>query len=279
MKHFSYRFYIIALLLCFAIKLSPAQTFDMHDIPSDRTTIGIGFDKPYFSEEITSSVSSGVYHLRGNIPINPTLNLFLDIPYIVASYEQTFFVWKIKYDNNGLGNIGAAFQIKPETIEPKMSIYTIGLVLPTSEKNAAPFGAFTSMYFLQQYLSNSMGFYFNYAYHNNNPEGIAYGLELGPNFIIPTKGTNSELELFAHYGIRGGYHLQDLFFNVEFLGIILVTTDVQDFSDRFSHSLTFGTQWKLPTLTPEIYYRVFVEEEERKTVHGILGLGVSLSLP
>ncbi|MBI3189495.1 MAG: hypothetical protein HYZ33_02485 [Ignavibacteriales bacterium] len=255
-----------------------AQTFDFHDIPTDNPVIGIGFDKPFFSDKITSSSSSGVYHLRGNIPITPTLNLLLEIPYTVASYEQDYWFGKIKFDNNGLGNLVAAFQIKPESTATRMSFYTIGMVLPTGQKDAAPFGVLTNMYLFQQYLPNSMGFYFNYAYHNINPEGFAFGLELGPNFIIPTKGTNSELELFAHYGMQGGYNIHDFFFNIELLGIATLTSDVRDFSDRFSHSLTFGTQWKISAVTPELYYRIFVEEDTRKIIDGVLGLGISVSL-
>ena len=86
-------------------------------------------------------------------------------------------------------------------------------------------------------MSNSLGLYFNYAYHKSSEEGLSYLLEIGPNVLVPTKDNGGDTEILIHFGGGLGYQVDKLLLNAEFLGVAIVTEDPDTFGDRFINSL------------------------------------------
>ncbi len=267
---------LISLIVFFAIDFLSAQTVNYQIMPSDKIQLGFNFDKTFYSENMQISALSGVYQLYFNFPVSSKLNLNIDVPfsYLKSEYNTGYGVYN--YDRKGIGNIFIGLQSNPIAVDNRRSIISFGVFLPTGDEQAAQ-GLYANYYDLQKYVPNTLGLYFNYAYCKIDNEGFNYGLEVGPNVLIPTKGKGAASQLFFHYGLRAGYQVSKLLLDAQLLGIFIVSGDANVFSDRFIHLLNFGAEWKESTVTPRIYYRIYLKEEMSKVINGVLGIGVSVS--
>ena len=222
------------------------------------------------------STFSGVYQLYLDIPVSSKLNIVGSIPLIVTSYSINYGFGEYNYSENGLGNVFLGIQTNPESIDNRKNIFTFGLYLPTASEKASFNGATADYYYIGKYIPNSLGIYFNYAFHKLNIEGFKYGFEIGPNLMIPTKGNGAETEFLAHYGITGGYQIKQLTLSLEFVGVVVISEDIQNFEDRFVNMLNIGAQWDGGIVKPMIYYKYYLREEIRHTIDGVLGIGVNV---
>ena len=266
------------LLMFTTLNVISAQTIDLQTIPNDKIQFGINFNKAFYASHTEMSALSGVYQLYVNIPVSSKLNIICDIPYLNTSYDINYGFSQFSYTQNGFGNIFVGFQTKPKIPDNRRSIFTLGLFLPTAAEQASVNGVLADYYNFSKYLPNTFGFYFNYAYHHINTEGFNYGLELGPNLLIPTKSNNSETEFFAHYGIIAGYQINKLLLNLEIVGIVVISQDIDNFGDRFINMLNIGAQWKGAIVTPKVFYKIYLRNEIRHNVDGVLGIGVNISI-
>jgi len=271
---------VIKVYLLFLISFGTffSQTLNLQLIPTEKNQIGFSFEKQFYNNNNNLSALSGIYQLYLDIPISNKFNIIGNIPFLNTSYEIDYGFGKYDYDENGFGNIFVGMQTNPEIVNNRISIVTFGLFLPTGEKDVASGGFLTDYYYIQKYIPNSLGLYFNYAYHRSNENGINYGLEVGPNILVPTEGETSETEVFLHYGFALGYQMEKIILNVEFTGIGIVTQAVDNFEDRLIHSLNFGGQWKGDVITPKIFYRIYLREELRDMIDGVLGVGINVSI-
>ncbi len=269
---------LLYLLMFTTLNILSAQTLDLQTIPNNKIQFGFNFNKAFYTSHTDMSASSGVYQLYVNIPVSSKLNIIGDIPYLNTSYDINYGFGEFSYSENGFGNIFVGIQTKPKMMDDKRSIFTLGLFLPTAAEQASLNGVLADYYNFSKYLPNTFGFYFNYAYHRINTEGFNYGLELGPNLLIPTKNNNSETELFAHYGIIAGYQIDKLLLNLEIIGIAVISQDIDNFGDRFINMLNIGAQWRESTVTPKIFYKIYLRDDIRHNIDGVLGIGVNISI-
>ncbi len=269
---------LFSLILFVSLDILSAQTINSQIIPDNKMQFGLSFDKPFYSNSFDMSALSGVYQLYFNIPVSSKLNIMGNVPYISTKYEIDYGFTKYKFDKSGFGNIFIGAQTNPGITANSKSIVSFGLFLPTAEEKAAYSGLYVNYYDIQKYIPNSLGLYFNYAYLKVNNEGFNYGFEVGPNVLIPTEGKNSEAELFIHYGVNAGYQVNKLLFNVEFFGIAIISQQVDNFGDRLINLLGLGAQWKESRITPKIFYRIYLRDEMRNIIDGVLGIGVTVSI-
>ncbi len=256
-----------------------SQTFNLQSVPKDITQLGFQFEKGFLASDTELSTLSGSYQINCNIPISSKFNLIGNIPFITSSYEQEDYGYGSEtYSESGFGNVFVGLQTNPEIINNKKSFITFGAFLPTAEEDVSIIGIFFNYYDIQKYLPNSFGLYFNFAHHVIKDEGFNYGMEIGPNLLIPTKESSLDTEMFLHYGVNAGYQIYKLSLNMELLGLVFVTQDVNEFDDRFIHSLNFGASWKERTFTPKIFYKIYLKEEMSDMIDGVLGIGVTVSL-
>lgn len=253
-----------------------AQTFDLQSIPSDKKQFGVSYNRPFYKNSFDISTFSGVYQLSMNIPVSSKLNIIGNIPFIATSYSINYGYGEYNYSENGLGNIFIGMQTNIKPIDNKKSIFTFGLYVPTASEKAAFNGAIADYYYMSKYNPNSLGIYFNYAFHKLNAEGLKYGFEIGPNLMIPTKGNGAETEFLAHYGIIGGYQIKQITLSLEFVGVVIISEDIQKFEDRFVNMLNIGAQWDGGIVKPMIYYKYYLRKEIRQTIDGVLGIGVNV---
>jgi hypothetical protein len=274
---------VIKLIQLFLFSLIPlninlSQSLNLQTFPNVDKQFGFSFDKPFYTHDNNYSELSGVYQLYINTPISSKLNLIGNIPFINISYENDYGFGNYEFSENGLGNIFFGMQTNSDFTDNSRTIISFGVFLPTSEEKVAPSGSQINFYDLQKYISNSLGLYFNFALQKTNVNGINLGFEVGPNVIIPTEGDNRDVELLLHYGLDLGYQIEKIMLNLEFLGMGIVTEDIDNFEDRLIHQLNFGLQWKGSIVTPKVYYRVYLKEEMREMIDGVLGFGINVAI-
>ncbi len=273
-----FRASMLFALTFFAFNFLYSQTFDLQYIPKDEKQFGLSYYRTFYKNSPYISTSTSVYQLYLDVSVGSKLNLIGDIPYISTSYSANYGFSEGSYYANGLGNIFIGLQSNLSSGENSKNIITFGLYLPTASEDASYNGMVSDFYYMSKYIPNSIGIYFNYAFHKRNMEGLDYGLEIGPNIISPTKRNNATTEFFAHYGIITGYRIDQFSLNLEFVGNVIISGEIQEFSDRFINILNIGAQWMGPTVTPKIFYKIYLRDTIRQTVDGVLGVGVNLSI-
>ncbi|MBU0474476.1 MAG: hypothetical protein KKF62_09960 [Bacteroidetes bacterium] len=278
MKINSVKIKLIYLLMFLSINICLAQTINLQTLPDTTKQFGFSFDKTFYSSNYNMSAFSGVYQVYLNIPISSKLNLISSIPYINTNYDFETSWWKYHYEKQGIGNIFIGIQTNKKIINNSRSVFSVGVYLPTAEKNAAINGLYSNYYDLQKFAPNTMGIYVNYAHHRISRENFNVVFEVGPNFILPTGDNNANGELFIHYGFDAGYKANNLLFDVELLGVVILTEDIDNISDRFVNMLNFGTQWKGSVVSPKIFYKIYLKDEISDMIDGVLGIGVTVAI-
>ncbi len=277
MKNILGKVSLLFLVMFVAIDFSFAQTFDFQSIPSSKMHFGFSLHRPSYQRMSDISFLSGVFQLKANIPITSKINIVGEIPYVNISYETNYGFGTYKYERMGFGNVFVGVQLNPESVESK-SVMTLGVFLPTADELAAPNGLLAHYYEINKFMPNTMGLYYNYAYHHLQSQGFNYAMELGPNVMIPTKQNNGSTELFLHYGLNAGYRINKLFLNMEFVGVAIVTQDVDNFGDRLLNAMNFGAQWKEENIALKVFYKYYLKESLRDVVKGVMGIAVSAAI-
>jgi hypothetical protein len=264
------RFYETVVVLTFVFLMVgsiQAQTFQFETLPKDRPQIGCRYLHPFFdSPHIDLTAFSGIYELYTNIPLSPRINIVGSIPFMTMDYETSWY----KYDEEGIGNIHIAMQYHPAAAENRSSNVAFGVFIPTaSDKwDLSLLSMFTDNYGFPKYFSDMLTFHGNVVRHSMNPRGTLLGTEMGAYFVIPTEGSGDP-ELFMRYGLTAGFHHLDFAIFAELLGLAIVSEGDMDFGDRFDHEVTFGINWRRG---PGVFYKIYLDEENRDVVSGVLGV-------
>ncbi len=250
-----------------------AQNFLLQTMPKNVSQLGLRFMRPNFEEDAELSLLSRTYDLYVNIPVSSKINLVGSLPF-------TTFAAKDEDSESGIGNIYVGFQTKPVPEFGNKSSLSMGVFLPTATDEASPMflGIYSNYYEFQKYISDLVTVYGNYSYQKDQSSGPVFGVEIGPNLFIPTKD-DGEAELFAHYGISGGFKITNVTLSAEIVGLALISEDVENFEDRFIHSLAFGAQWTGNNIRPGVFYEIYLKEDLRDVVDGVLGIKIDASLP
>ena len=234
------------------------------------------FNKAFYSNDVDMAVLAGVYNANVNIPVSSGLNIIGSIPFIYTSYERSFLGFKFDYSEQGLGNIFIGIQTNSQKVNNRKSVFSFGLSVPTASDKITASEYFSDYYNFRQFFNDAWGIYGNYAYHNLSPQGLVYSIEAGPDFILfEEKASKSDMEAFLHFGISAGYKFNKILVSSEFTGIMIVTEDVDNFTDRFVNQFSLGLQWLGKSFTPKLYYRLFVNDDLSDAIDGILGVGVT----
>lgn len=273
---------IIMLLLAFLNTLSLSQTLNLHSISNEKLQFELTIKKPFQSDLIEHSTFSGIYDILFNIPLNRKFNLVGDIPFNHIDYDLNYrsegFRSNYGFSKSGLGNIFIGLQLKPDDLKDKMSYITFGVNLPTADEDAAFNAIFYDYYEFQKYIPNTLGLYFNYAFHKIRTQGFYYALEFGPNILIPTGDSKANTEIYVHYGVDLGVQIRKIIINAELTGIGFVTASTDNFSDRLVNILGLGLHWDENFIMPKVFYRIYLKEELSNMIDGVLGIGVAVNI-
>jgi hypothetical protein len=229
--------------------------------------------KPSFDRVDELSFFSGTFDLQANIAVSPGWNVILSMPYSTFSYgEQSGY--------SSIGNlfIGAQTHSNPDSI--RQSIGTFGLYVPTTpedeeKERAHNRAALTNWHEFYRYYPKHLTVYANIASIYHTAEGLFYGFELGPNVWVPTGSGDREVEFLLHYGITGGVNVNQLIINAELVGLFLLSAETDSFSDKFYHSLVFNAQYTGWPVQPQLFYKLYLEQNLTNQIDGVLGLGLT----
>lgn len=274
MKNYLFKTVIASVCIGLLVASVSAQNFLFQTMPKNRSELGVRFMRASFNRGNDLSLLSGTYDFYANIPISRGINLVGSLPFSVFSEKD--------YDSeSGLGNIYFGFQTRKSSGLGNKASLSLGVFLPTARDKIEPvvFGAYSNYYELQKYLPDMLTVYGNYSFVSNHSSGAIFGIEIGPNFFIPTKKDYGEGELFAHYGFSSRFKLNKIMISAELTGLAIISEDIDDFGDRFVHSLAFGAQWTGGNIRPTIFYAIYLKEEYRDFVDGVLGIKFDVLLP
>jgi hypothetical protein len=271
MKNFSLKLVLASILIITISNFVPAQTFLFQDIPKEKTQLGLRFMRPMFDGDPDLSSLSGIYDFTLNIPINENWSIAGSLPYITATFGE-------RNADNGIGNIYIGMQNIRNIDDQQSTIVSFGFYLPTADEDIGLFGIRTHFYEFHKYAPDVLTIYGNFAYFNIFPQGARLGLEIGPNLWIPTQGDAGDTELLLHYGLTAGFQGNNFALLTELVGVVIITDDTDEFSDRFSHSINFGANYVSKSVTPGIFYKLYLKEDLSDFVDGVFGINIDVTI-
>jgi hypothetical protein len=250
-----------------------AQTFLLQSVPKEKIQAGFCYMRPSFQSEYLDDLSilSGVYDLWLNVPVGNKLSLVGSIQIVNSKFGD-------RDTESGIGNLFFGLQSHSGFGKKNFSVGTFGLFLPTADSDISWFGMLTDYYGFHKYWDETITLYGNYAFHRLFSQGGRLGIEIGPTLLIPTEGKYRDTELFIHYGLAGGVHIRSFAVSAELLGQVLITEDVDEFGDRFVHSLNFGFSYVSKRISPGIFYKIYLDEDMSDTVDGVLGIKIGVTM-
>lgn len=277
MKTFQKKSIIAGIFIFLLTCLVSAQSFILENPPIDKTRFGLRYLRPFFDGSSDLSFLSGVYDLSVSTPVGSKMNIVGSIPFATIGGE--FGDW-IESDS-GFGNIYIGLQHRLKSTAEKGMTLSVGAFLPTAseDKYSVPLlGMLANNIEIYKYFPNILTIHGNAAYYRSQSKGFMYGLEIGPNIMIPTKGEDTEVELLVHYGLSCGYRTKDFVLKAEFAGVGNITAEDGDFSDRFLHAFTFGLLWDRGSIRPGIFYKIYLDKDWSDVVSGVLGIKLEIVL-
>ena len=132
---------------------------------------------------------------------------------------------------------------------------------------------------MQKYLPETIALYSNIAFRWYLEDGIRFGLDIGPQYLvnISDEGSGGN-DFFLHYGLSAGIGIEDFAIKSELVGILILTGDAEDFSDRFINFLSLGLSYTNFVIKPSIFYQFNFHELYENLSSGSLGIKLSYIL-
>jgi hypothetical protein len=270
MKNSILKTFVAGIFFGLLINCVTAQTYLFQGLPQEKPQFGLRFMRPDFKYGSDLSTLSGIYDLSVNIPIDQNVNFVGSFPYMSFKFEN--------YSESGIGNIYIGLQTHSGFNKQTCSVGSFGLYLPTAgEDYCGLLGAFTHFIDYPKYIADLLTFYGNYSYVNHTPNGVRFGLEIGPNLVIPT-GNGDDTDFLIHYGIAFGFQDENFAVLTELMGLAIITEEAADFEDRFLHSIDFGFTYLRYSVKPGIFYKLYLKDDLSDFVEGVLGIEVDIAV-
>ena len=78
--------------------------------------------------------------------------------------------------------------------------------------------------------------------------------------------------------MTAGFQAENFSIMTELIGIVIITEEADDFSDRFEHSINFGASYISKNVTPGIFYKLYLSEDLSDRIDGVLGINIEIAL-
>lgn len=283
-------FQIILLTLIYSLTFHPrllSQSFIVKDVPQKNISVDFRIIHPFYTSPNELNTLSGTYDLNLSIPLRGKWNINTLFPLVVYKnkIEEQFYYYNYShtYDKTALGNIYLGLQTIDSTSPDVGRNFSFGVFLPTSSKtesyNANYFGLLTNYYDLQKYLPETIALYSNIAFRWYLENGIRFGLDVGPQYLIniSERGSGGN-DFFLHYGISAGVDINDFIIKSEFVGILILTGGAENFADSFINFLSLGLGYTNFVVKPSIFYQFNLHEMYDDLSSGSLGMKISFVL-
>lgn len=275
-KSWSRRAGVLALAVVLGSSPLPAQQY-WPDLAGG-TVVRADFLKPFFKEDGFQFLSGAAF-FSGSGPVGNLMRVEADVPLVRAG--QT--VGTLPAESSlRLGNPYLGVRIHREG--RPLAGY-IGVRLPlasdptTSIANRAMLvGAISDPDRLEAFLPNVLTVRAGAELRSVSPGGMLIGAKIGPSLLVPTQGDGVDPELFADYGVQGGYEGAAVRATVGITGRLLATESDLNFSERTEHVIAGMVELRRGQVRPSVLIRVPLDRSVREALRATVGFGLAIAL-
>ena len=219
------------------------------------------------------STFSGIYELEGNFWVSKTTKVKVSIPYTSFSYKYNYYT-TTEINSSTIGNVTLGIeQLFGKSLNTTISG---GITLPSiNEDNAESFPIYADYINIHKYLPNSLTSYLNISSNSSKTEAVYGGGSFGFTLLIPTESRNDS-ELLLNYKGTIGHEDENIGLSASLLGMMIITEDNIELSDRFLNYANFEIHYNGEFLQPQIFCQLPLRDSFRKRIDLLLGLKLNV---
>jgi len=282
------KLFVLGLIVIMGASLLPAQSLFLEGPASTKGKLTFRYVHPSFKEVGSNMTAlSGNYEVGVSIPVLSRLNFVGSLPYLTYGYNYDWYGYTDKYRESGLGNLSVGLQYLLKSTENEKTSVSLIASLPTMKSDDEDIPYFAGMLAnyteIGKYFPETLTLRGNFAHHAIKKSGLMYGVEVGPDALIPTDDSSErKVELFLHYGGMVGYRAPLVDIVAEVVGNVYLTGEDYNYYDDNSDNLTeltFGVSLNRGRIRPGVYYSaILFNKEFKEYLKGKFGIKVEIDL-
>jgi hypothetical protein len=244
---------------------------------AEGTVVRADFLKPFFKGDGGPQFLTGVVFVSASTAAGKLLRIEADVPLVRAG----FTIGEIKESSLRIGNpyLGARIH----RADHPVSAY-LGVRLPLADEPQTPAGGLAyEVGFLsdpdqwEAFLPNVFTARAGAELRSVFPSGLLIGAKLGPSVLVPSEG-GADPELFADYGVQGGYEGSAIRATIGVTGRLLATESDLSLTERTFHMATGTLELRRGRIRPSLLFRVPLDESMRESISATVGFGLAIVL-
>lgn len=271
-----------ALALASVLGSSPLPSQQYWPDRAVGTVVRADFLKPFLKEDGFQFLSGAVY-FSGSGPVGKSLRIEADVPLARTGYHLATVPSSPSQSSVRLGNPYLGLRIH-QSGRP-LSGY-LGLRLPlagdptsTAGNLAMLVGALSDPDRLEAFLPKVFSVRAGVELRSVSLGGMLIGAKLGPSLLVATEGGGGDdAELFADYGVQGGYEGTAVRATVGITGRFIATESGGSLGERTEHVITGIVELRRGPVRPGLLIRVPLDKSVRETVGATVGFGLAIVL-
>lgn len=246
---------------------------------AEGTVVRADFLKPFFKGDGGPQFLSGVVFVSASGRAGKLLRLEADMPLVRAG----FTLGEIKESSLRIGNpyLGARIH----RADRPVSAY-LGVRLPLAGDPqtlagglANQVGTLTDPDQLEAFLPNVFTVRAGAELRSVSQSGLLIGAKLGPSLMVPSKeSSGDDPELFADYGVQGGYEGSTIRAAVGVTGRLLATESGLSLAERTFHMATGTLELRRGRIRPNVLLRIPLDQSMRESINATVGFGLAIVL-
>ena len=245
----------------------------------DGTVVRADFLKPFFKEDGYQFLSGAVF-FSGSGPIGKSLRIEADVPLFRAGVSVPGLPAE---SSLRLGNPYVGLRIHSPG-RPLSGYLGVRVPLASDPTNfagslAMDVGALSDFDRFEAFLPKVFTVRTGVELRSVSSGGILVGAKLGPSLLVSTEGgSGDDAELFADYGVQGGYEGRAVRATVGLTGRLLATEDGGSFGDRTEHVVTGVVELRRGPVRPSVLIRMPLDKSVREMTGVTIGFGLAIVL-
>jgi hypothetical protein len=244
---------------------------------AEGTVVRADFLKPFFKGDGGPQFLTGVVFVSASTAAGKLLRIEADVPLVRAG----FTIGEIKESSLRIGNpyLGARIH----RADHPVSAY-LGVRLPLADEPQTPAGGLAyEVGFLsdpdqwEAFLPNVFTARAGAELRSVFPSGLLIGAKLGPSVLVPSEG-GADPELFADYGVQGGYEGSAIRATIGVTGRLLATESDLSLTERTFHMATGTLELRRGRIRPSLLFRMPLDQSMRESISATVGFGLAIVL-
>ena len=244
---------------------------------AEGTVVRADFLKPFFKGDGGPQFLSGVVFVSASTQAGKLLRIEADVPLVRAG----FTIGEITESSLRIGNpyLGARIH----RADGLASGY-LGVRLPLAGEPETPagwmayeVGADSDPDQWEAFLPNVFTARAGAELRSVSPSGLLIGAKLGPSVLVPSEG-GGDPELFADYGVQGGYEGSAIRATIGVTGRLLATESDLSLAERTFHMATGTLELRRGRIRPSLLFRMPLDQSMRQSLNATVGFGLAIVL-